>query len=79
MIELIEKKEEDPVMPEAVAIIRSLEERRKSSLDHHWAVPSKVRSLEEESTSAPEVQCKIFMCYLFTVVIFFLCLHVNYL
>uniref|UniRef100_A0A1B6DNH2 Oxidation resistance protein 1 n=1 Tax=Clastoptera arizonana TaxID=38151 RepID=A0A1B6DNH2_9HEMI len=52
-----EEEEEEPKQGviEAVAMIKSLEERRKSSLDHHWAVPSKVRSLEEETTSAPEV------------------------
>lgn len=41
---------------EGVAMVRSLEERRKSSLDHHWAVPSKGRSLEEQSASTPHNQ-----------------------
>lgn len=54
------KEEPKQGVVEAVAIIRSLEERRKSSLDHHWAVPSKVRSLEEETTHASEAPCKLF-------------------
>ncbi|XP_075236666.1 TLD domain-containing protein mustard isoform X1 [Lycorma delicatula] len=33
---------------------RSLEERRKSSLDHHWAVPNKPRSLEENFSHPQE-------------------------
>ncbi|XP_044743492.1 oxidation resistance protein 1 isoform X3 [Chrysoperla carnea] len=33
---------------------RTLEERRKSLLDHHWAIPSKDRSLEESQTSQDE-------------------------
>ncbi|XP_054271822.1 nuclear receptor coactivator 7-like isoform X2 [Macrosteles quadrilineatus] len=52
-----ESEAEDPTPKnESVALIRSLEERRKSSLDHHWAVPSKVRSLEEQSASVSDTQ-----------------------
>ncbi|XP_046667905.1 nuclear receptor coactivator 7 isoform X9 [Homalodisca vitripennis] len=55
-----EKQETESEAPapklEGAALIRSLEERRKSSLDHHWAVPSKVRSLEEQSASVSDTQ-----------------------
>lgn len=30
--------------------VRTAEERRKSMLDHHWAIPSKDRSLEGDDT-----------------------------
>lgn len=39
---------------EAEAVIKNLEERRKSSLDHHWAVPNKLRSLESDGPSVDE-------------------------
>lgn len=32
---------------------RSAEERRRSMLDHHWAIPSKDRSLDGEDTPPP--------------------------
>lgn len=32
---------------------RTAEERRRSMLDHHWAIPSKDRSLEDETTPPP--------------------------
>lgn len=54
--ELQETASEGPTLKHGVANVRSLEERRKSSLDHHWAVPSKVRSLEEQSACAPDNQ-----------------------
>lgn len=33
--------------------VHSAEERRKSMLDHHWAIPSKDRSLEGDDTPPP--------------------------
>lgn len=44
-------KEEEPVN-KLTSELRSLEERRRSLLDHHWAVPSKDKqSLEDEEES----------------------------
>lgn len=43
-----------PHLVEAEAVIKNLEERRKSSLDHHWAVPSKIRSLEADAAPTEE-------------------------
>lgn len=31
--------------------VRSAEERRRSMLDHHWAIPSKDRSVDAEETT----------------------------
>lgn len=33
--------------------LRSLEERRRSLLDHHWAIPSKERSMDDDSVEEP--------------------------
>lgn len=33
---------------DAVCSIRSMEQRRQSSIDQHWAMPNKVRSLDDE-------------------------------
>lgn len=33
---------------DAVCSIRNMEQRRQSSIDQHWAMPNKVRSLDDE-------------------------------
>jgi len=33
---------------DAVCNIRNMEQRRQSSIDQHWAMPNKVRSLDDE-------------------------------
>ncbi|XP_065214765.1 nuclear receptor coactivator 7 isoform X8 [Planococcus citri] len=48
-----------PHLVEAEAVIKNLEERRKSSLDHHWAVPSKIRSLEGDAAPTEESTCVV--------------------
>lgn len=43
-----------PLLVEAEAVIKNLEERRQSSLDQHWAIPNKIRSLENECPAADD-------------------------
>ncbi|XKL62053.1 hypothetical protein PGB90_001886 [Kerria lacca] len=43
-----------PLLVEAEAVIKNLEERRKSSLDRHWAIPNKIRSIESDGLSAED-------------------------
>lgn len=43
-----------PHLVEAEAVIKHLEERRQSSLDQHWAIPNKIRSLENECPAADD-------------------------
>lgn len=33
---------------DVVCNIRNMEQRRQSSIDQHWAMPNKVRSLDDE-------------------------------
>jgi hypothetical protein len=52
-----EENTNEPIIPhlvEAEAVIKNLEERRKSSLDHHWAVPNKLRSLDCDGSAVDE-------------------------
>lgn len=43
------EEEENDIVTE----VRTAEERRKSMLDHHWAIPSKDRSMDGETTPPP--------------------------
>lgn len=33
---------------DGICSIRNMEQRRQSSIDQHWAMPNKVRSLDDE-------------------------------
>ncbi|KAK7602830.1 hypothetical protein V9T40_006804 [Parthenolecanium corni] len=43
-----------PHLVEPESVIKHLEERRQSSLDQHWAIPNKIRSLENECSAADD-------------------------
>lgn len=53
---------------DAVCSIRNMEQRRQSSIDQHWAMPNKVRSLDDEPPVHHAVQgitflkCTYYFC-----------------
>jgi len=49
---------------DAVCSIRNMEQRRQSSIDQHWAMPNKVRSLDDEPPVHHAVQgIKLYLIY----------------
>lgn len=50
---------------DAVCSIRNMEQRRQSSIDQHWAMPNKVRSLDDEPPVHHVVQGMLYTFYLF--------------
>lgn len=40
-----------------ICSIRNMEQRRQSSIDQHWAMPNKVRSLDDEPPVHHAPQC----------------------
>lgn len=57
---------------DAVCSIRNMEQRRQSSIDQHWAMPNKVRSLDDEPSVHHTVQgisADIFLSFFFFLII----------